>query len=100
EARAGVIAARETAGARLAGTPRATNREASGKWLRSAPMRIPPAETTELDRALDRGLITMRGYDRVLRVAWSIADLEGADRPGRAHLREALFYRMSARGAA
>ncbi len=35
-----------------------------------------------LDRALERGGITMRGYDRVLRLAWTLADLDGVDRPG------------------
>jgi magnesium chelatase family protein len=35
----------------------------------------------------------MRGYDRVLRVAWSIADLDGVDRPGRDQLGRALYLR-------
>ncbi len=38
--------------------------------------------TAGLDRALERGSITMRGYDRVLRIAWTLADLDDADRPG------------------
>ncbi|GGA73676.1 hypothetical protein GCM10011490_25690 [Pseudoclavibacter endophyticus] len=97
EARGRVCDARAAAHERLASTPWRTNRQVSGKWLRSGPVRLPPSETSDLDRALDRGLLTMRGYDRVLRVAWSIADLDGAGRPGRGHLREALFYRMSTR---
>ena len=32
---------------------------------------------------MERGLLTARGLDRVLRVAWTVADLAGHDRPGR-----------------
>jgi magnesium chelatase family protein len=35
----------------------------------------------------------MRGYARAQRVAWTLADLDGAARPGRSHIAEALFYR-------
>jgi magnesium chelatase family protein len=31
-------------------------------------MRLAPATTASIDRALERGGITMRGYDRVLRL--------------------------------
>jgi magnesium chelatase family protein len=37
--------------------------------------------------------LSARGYHRVLRVARTIADLDGAERIGRAHLAEALAYR-------
>jgi magnesium chelatase family protein len=37
--------------------------------------------------------LSARGYHRVLRVARTIADLDGADRVGRVHLAEALSYR-------
>ncbi len=40
-----------------------------------------------------RGPLTGRGYHRCLRVAATIADLEGADRPGPEHVLEALGYR-------
>jgi len=48
-----------------------------------------------VDRALETGQLTMRGYDRVLRVAWTVADLEGADRPDAGHVRRALSLRRS-----
>jgi magnesium chelatase family protein len=36
----------------------------------------------------------MRGYDRVLKVAWTVADLEGASSPGASHVGTALFFRQ------
>jgi magnesium chelatase family protein len=54
------------------------------------------AESRTLDRALERGLVTMRGYDRVLRLAWTFADLDAADRPTAAHLARALVLRGGA----
>ena len=35
----------------------------------------------------------MRGYDRVLRLAWTIADLEGVSRPGPDQVGQALYLR-------
>ena len=37
--------------------------------------------------------LSARGYHRVLRVARTFADLDGADKVGRVHLAEALSYR-------
>ncbi len=52
-----------------------------GHVLRRPPFRLPPATTAVLDRTLDTGRLTLRGYDRVLRVAWSAADLGGRTVP-------------------
>jgi magnesium chelatase family protein len=49
--------------------------------------------TADLDRALDRGQITLRGYDRVLRLGWTVADLAGHDAPTRDDLGLALTLR-------
>ena len=38
----------------------------------------------------------MRGYDRVLRLAWTLADLDGVDRPGEEQLGRALLLRKAA----
>jgi magnesium chelatase family protein len=46
-----------------------------------------------LDRALERGVLTLRGYDRVLRVAWTMADLAELDRPGVDEVGRALHLR-------
>ena len=40
--------------------------------------------------------LSARGYHRVLRVARTLADLDGADKIGRLHLAEALSYRALA----
>jgi magnesium chelatase family protein len=92
-ARERVIAARAMAAERFAATPWTMNSQVPGSWLRAPGTRLNRAATGVLDRALERGGITMRGYDRVLRVAWSIADLEGAAIPGADHVGQALYLR-------
>lgn len=93
-ARERVAAARSTAAARLAGTPWTRNAQVPGPWLRGAGGLHPGGRATAaLDRALDRGNLTMRGYDRVLKIAWTIADLEGSDRPSSEHIGRALGLR-------
>ena len=57
------------------------NAHAPGHELRRRPWRLPAAVTTVLDRGVERGTLTVRGYDRVLRTAWTLADLDGRDRP-------------------
>lgn len=68
DARARVIAARGIAAQRLADTPWRLNSQVPGSWLRGPRARLAPTTTASIDRALERGGITMRGYDRVLRV--------------------------------
>ena len=46
-----------------------------------------------VDEAVDRGRLSARGVDKVLRLAWTIADLAGSDRPGRDELAIALAMR-------
>jgi magnesium chelatase family protein len=46
-----------------------------------------------LDAALTKLALTARGHDRVMRVARTIADLEGAESIAAAHLAEALQFR-------
>ena len=46
-----------------------------------------------IDQAVAHGSLTSRGVDRVLRVAWTVCDLAGADRPTSDHLRLALAMR-------
>ncbi len=94
-ARTRVVAAREKAGARLAGTPWRLNSQVPGSWLRGSSRRPSRTATASIDRALERGGLTMRGYDRVLRVAWTIADLEGAEQPSADHIGRALYLRRS-----
>jgi magnesium chelatase family protein len=75
-----VRAARERAAARLADTPWRTNSEVPGRELRSR-WHAEPGAMDEAERGLERGVLTARGLDRVLRVAWTVADLMGHDRP-------------------
>lgn len=94
EARVVVTAARDRMRERLRGTGWTRNAEVSGAWLRG-PGHAVPGSTALLDRALDLGTLTMRGWDRSLRLAWTLADLDGADRPGGRHVRDALALRSA-----
>jgi magnesium chelatase family protein len=91
-ARVRVAAARAAAAERWAPTPWRTNAHVAGTWLRRE-ARVARGATAALDRALDRGLLTMRGYDRVLRLGWTLADLDGAASPDADHLGRALLLR-------
>ena len=97
EARDRVLAARARALRRLAGTGWRSNGEVSGSWLRAPQRRLPADVRVPLDGALERGLLTMRGYDRVLRLAWTLADLAGVEAPGRREVGSALALRSTVR---
>jgi magnesium chelatase family protein len=47
-----------------------------------------------LHEASDAMMLSARGYHRVLRVARTLADLDGEERVGRLHIVEALSYRQ------
>ena len=51
---------------------------------------------TLLREAADAMRLSARGYHRVLRVARTLADLDGAEKVGRVHIAEALSYRALA----
>jgi magnesium chelatase family protein len=95
EAARRVLAARGVAASRLAGTPWTVNAHVPGTWLRGRRVRLAPAATASIDRALERGGITMRGYDRVLRLSWTLADLDGATAPSAQHVGRALYLRKA-----
>ncbi|MDQ1076748.1 MULTISPECIES: YifB family Mg chelatase-like AAA ATPase [Microbacterium] len=78
EARAIVADARERAARRWADTPWSRNADAPGTWLRG-PASPSVDVLRPLDTALRRGALTLRGYDRLLRVAWTVADIAGHD---------------------
>lgn len=76
-----VLAAREVQRARWRDAGWSTNGTVPGHVLRRPPYRLAGSRTAVLDRALDVGRLTLRGYDRTLRVAWTIADLGGRSVP-------------------
>ncbi|UPZ28710.1 YifB family Mg chelatase-like AAA ATPase [Streptomyces sp. LRE541] len=84
--------ARARAAARLTDTPWRTNSEVPGRELRSR-WYASPGAMDDAERSLERGVLTARGLDRVLRVAWTVADLAGRDRPGVADVTLALQLR-------
>ncbi|MFF4601224.1 YifB family Mg chelatase-like AAA ATPase [Streptomyces sp. NPDC001339] len=94
-----VRAARERAEARLAGTPWHTNSEVPGHELRTR-WQVHPGALAQAESDLECGLLTARGLDRVLRVAWTAADLAGRDRPTKEDVNWALELRTGVRRGA
>lgn len=100
EVAARVREARARAAARLQGTGWTVNSEIPGHELRTR-WTVAPGALAAAERDIERGLLTARGLDRVLRVAWTIADLQGRDRPEAGDVALALELRTGiARGAA
>ncbi|MFE6286867.1 YifB family Mg chelatase-like AAA ATPase [Streptomyces sp. NPDC057877] len=87
-----VRAARERAAARFRGTPWQTNSEVPGRELRTR-WNAASGAMDEAELGLERGVLTARGLDRVLRVAWTVADLVGHDRPDATDVALALQLR-------
>lgn len=75
-----VAQARERAAARLAGTPWTCNAMVPGAELRRR-FPPPPEALRVLGSAMDRGEVSARGADRIIRLSWTIADLSGRSAP-------------------
>jgi magnesium chelatase family protein len=90
-----VALARERSDRRLNGTRWRLNAEVPGAELRRS-FRPSPGALGPLERALDLGEISARGVDRVIALAWTLADLAGSARPGLAEVRHALDLRLGA----
>ncbi|TAN47932.1 MAG: ATP-binding protein [Rhodospirillales bacterium] len=87
-----VARARAIQSERYAGTKIRTNAEADGQLLEE--VASPDAQGRNLlTEAAGRMKLSARGYHRVLRVARTLADLEGAENVARLHVAEALSYR-------
>jgi len=93
DVRAAVHAARERQAARLAGTGVATNAELTPRLLREH-VRADARAHAALQRSYADGELSARGHGRILRVARTIADLEGSARVRAAHVNEALGLRQ------
>ncbi|MDN6679667.1 MAG: ATP-binding protein, partial [Yaniella sp.] len=61
-------------------------------------LQVTPTGRRILEEALDAQQISARGYGRVLRVAWTIADLLEVDRPSAEHVDMALYLRLNTSG--
>ncbi len=75
------------------------NAQVPGTSLRGRQWRLPRAVLAEAEAYLERGELSARGFDRVLRMSWTIADLGGHSSPDAGDVAEALFYRVG-RGTA
>ena len=80
-----VCEARERSRHRLAATPWVCNAQLPGAWIRRH-SGIDAGLVAYLDRLVDAGESSMRGIDRMLRLAWTLADLEGTRRPTLDHI--------------
>ena len=103
EAAARVVAARELQLQRAATSGRddaaILNTRAEGEWL-EAIADLDPAARALLTKAAEAGSLTARGWTRTLRLARTIADLEGSGGVKRVHIAEALIYRRAGAMAA
>ena len=88
-----VAAARAAAGERLADTGLMVNSQVPGRLLRER-WAVPRPALRLAERALERGALSVRGFDRVVRVAWTLADLAGRTVPGSDEVAEALGMRL------
>ena len=90
-----VAEARDIQTARFAQHPgMLCNADAEGDVLEE--MAAPDADGRALlTRAAERFCLSARGYHRVLRVARTIADLDGAERVGKPHIAEAVSFRVN-----
>ena len=100
EVAARVAAAREMQRARYAALGRenvATNAAAPANLIESV-VSLDGSGTALIREASERFALSARGFHRVLKLARTIADLEGAESVSRRHLAEALSYRSGLTG--
>lgn len=92
DVRSRVCAARERQQARFAGTKVFSNAQMTSRLLKTYCQLSDEAEAM-LKQAIDHLRLSARAYDRILKVSRTIADLEGSDSIGVAHVAEAVQYR-------
>ncbi|MEO6143344.1 MAG: ATP-binding protein, partial [Dermatophilaceae bacterium] len=95
-----VATARSLQAERLTSTPWRLNGDIPGPMMREGFLKLPVAATIDLERALERGILTLRGYDRVLKLAWTVTDLAGGGAPNRDDVGLALTLRARSAVAA
>lgn len=92
EVRTAVLEARERQAHRLAGTGLTTNAELTPRLMHL--VRPDAGATGALGLAYARGTMSARGHGRILRVARTVADLDGRARVGAEHVNVALGLRQ------
>lgn len=85
--------AREHQAARYRGDRSSTNADLSGQRLRRH-ARLDPQSLALVERAMLRLGLTGRGFDRIRRVARTIADLDDSPTIRKSHVAEAIQYRV------
>jgi magnesium chelatase family protein len=88
-----VIAARERQVQRLAGAPERCNAQLTSRQIREVG-NITPSALRLLGELYDRHALSARGHTRILRVARTVADLEGSDAVGAEHIDIAASLRL------
>ncbi len=88
-----VAEARAAAVQRWCGQGWRSNADVPGSALRGR-WKLSPKTTSPAMHALTRDQLTARGYDRVLRLAWTLADLRGASSPSINDVSEATSLRL------
>lgn len=84
-----VAAARQRSAHRLNGTPWRLNAQIPAAELRRSHTPEPRA-LRELDRATELGQVSTPRASKIIRIAWTIADLTGRNRPGKDEIHTAL----------
>ncbi|MFQ5862635.1 MAG: ATP-binding protein, partial [Candidatus Brocadiales bacterium] len=92
-----VKAARDTQYKRLNGHGHTTNAQMSGKLVKEYCVLDGEAETLLHQAMMELG-ISARGYNKILKISRTIADLEGSEKVRLEHISEAIQYRSLDRG--
>ncbi|MFT0847807.1 YifB family Mg chelatase-like AAA ATPase [Actinomycetaceae bacterium L2_0104] len=87
-----VAEARQRAHKRLEATPWSRNSQVTGAWLRRQTM-MPLSVEKRLDRVIANGDLSLRAVDKIMRVAWTLADLAGRDSPAAEDFHQAFVLR-------
>lgn len=93
-----VTAARRRAAYRWRETPWKTNAEVPGRFIRQSDS-FSSGHIRVIERQVERGVISMRGADRILRMAWTSADVAEHRYPNADDLSLAMQLRGVAQGA-
>ncbi len=90
EIRRRVIRARQIARERFRAHGWNFNAQASGTWLRE---HMSASTLEPINHALETHRLSLRGADRAMRLAWTLADLAGVTSPGRDEINQGIALR-------